>query len=651
MMSNGDPLDLYKLFMVVKEKGGYDAVCKNKLWDLVGEEYGLGVKVGSSVELAYSKHLSSLEACLKNVADGKLPECGLVDDRVKFHKHLMEAQAESLLDDSGEKEVGDGLERRACCCPDGRKLGGSNRVKGVKPESNVAELERVYEYLDGTKSCVSDSVKGKKSDYNGDEFDNVCDFLDGRELCGTNRVKGMSPESNGDKKVQSEGLVDLDMLDHGTDEHIIRNLCSLNTERDILEEFDGGKILTVDASDAESNMPRLSDGSKSCDNDDDDDSDDVLILDPSGVDKEIFGRKRKRESKSEMLSWITSIAKNPCDPAVGSIPEKSKWKSYSSQEIWKQALLFREAVFLKKDFETISEQLSWQGQKMHPSMYDDRVGAIYNLRQRLKCDKRVLFGKATSEGVSSASSGGTHGYLERTPSSRAEDCAEKQLPDSCTARSSLDICARVPIPLGPNHQAEVPEWTDITYEVDSKWLGTQIWPLKTVNSKHHLFERDPIGEGRQDSCSCRVQGSVECVRFHIAKKRAKVKLELGEAFHQWNLHKVGEEIGGSWTEKEEKKFKDVVKSNPASLEKCFWDHLFKTFPKKSREDLVSYYFNVFLLQRRAYQNRHTPDNIDSDDDESECTPLRKVFGHHPPKARSFTLLSPKKATFKRENNK
>ena len=41
MMSNGDPLDLYKLFMVVKEKGGYDAVCKNKLWDLVGEEYGL----------------------------------------------------------------------------------------------------------------------------------------------------------------------------------------------------------------------------------------------------------------------------------------------------------------------------------------------------------------------------------------------------------------------------------------------------------------------------------------------------------------------------------------------------------------------------------------------------------------------------------
>ncbi|KAK7394744.1 hypothetical protein VNO78_15281 [Psophocarpus tetragonolobus] len=554
MMSNGEPLDLYKLFMVVKEKGGYDAVCKNRLWDLVGEEYGLGVKVGSSVELVYSKNLCALETCLKNVADGKFTECGLVDDRVKFRKHLMEKQAELF-----------------CDCQDGRKLCGSNRVKGMKPESTRAELK-------------------------------------------------------------SEGLVDLDMLDHRTDEPIIGNLCSLNTGRDMVEEFDRGKILTVDASNAESNKPRLSGGSKSCDNDSND---------YSG-----FGRKRKRESKSEMLSWIASIAKNPCDPAFGSIPDKSKWKSYSSQEVWKQVLLFREAIFLKKDFETISEQLSWQGQKMHPSMYDDHVGSVYNLRQRLKCDKRMLFGNATTDGVSSASSGGTPGGLERTPSSHAKDRAEKQVSDSCTARSSLDRCARVHIPLGPNHQAKVPQWTGMTYDSDSKWLGSQIWPpLKAVNS-NRLLEREPIGKGRQDSCGCQVQGSVECVRYHISQKRSKVKLELGEAFYQWNLHKVGEEVRVSWTEQEERKFEDVVKSNPASLDKCFWDHLFKTFPKKSREDLVSYYFNVFLLQRRAYQNRHTPDNIDSDDDESEFTPLRKVFGHQTQKSCSFSLLSPKKAIHK-----
>ncbi|KAK7394745.1 hypothetical protein VNO78_15282 [Psophocarpus tetragonolobus] len=645
MMSNGEPLDLYRLFMVVKEKGGYDAVCKNRLWDLVGEEYGLGVKVGSSVELVYSKNLSALDTCLKNVADGKFTECGLVDDRVKFCKHMMEKQAELVLGGYGKEEAEDDLDRRVSDCPDGRKLCGSNRVKGVKPESNRAELERVYDHPDGSKSCASDSGKDKISDSNGDEYDNVCDCLDRRKLCGTNMVKDVNPESNEAKKVQTERLVDLDMMDHRMDEPILGNLSILNTERGMPEEFDGGKILAVDASDAESNMPRLSDGSKSCNNDDDD-NDEVLILDSSAVDKERFGHKRKRESKSEMLSWITSIARNPCDPAVGSIPEKFKWKSYSSQEIWKQALLFREAVFLKKDFETTSEQLSWQAQKVHPSMYDDHVGSVYNLRQRLKCDKRVLLGNATTDGVSSASSGGTPGGLERTPSSHAKDRAEKQLSDSCTARSSLDRYARVHIPLGPNHQAKVPQWTGMTYDSDSKWLGSQIWPpLKAVNS-NRLLEREPIGKGRQDSCGCQVQGSVECVRFHIALKRSKVKLELGEAFYQWNLHKVGEEVRVSWTEQEEKKFEDVVKSNPASLDKCFWDHLFKTFPKKSREDLVSYYFNVFLLQRRAYQNRHTPDCIDSDDDESEFTPLRKVFGHQTQKSCSFSLLSPKKAIHK-----
>nr|KYP64228.1 hypothetical protein KK1_018819 [Cajanus cajan] len=523
-MTNGEPLDLYKLFMVVKEKGGYDAVCKNRLWDLVGEEYGLGGKVGSSVELVYSKHLGALETCFKNVAD--------------------------------EEERGDEFERRVCECPDGRKLCGTNRVKGVKPESNVAN------------------------------------------------------------EVQSEGYVDLDMLDNGANEPIPENFCSLNTERDILNVPGVGKILTVDASDAESDMPMLSDGSKSCDNDDDNNSGEVLILDPSSVDRKSFGRKRKRETKSEMLSWITSIAKNPCDPAVGSMPEKSKWKSYSSREMWKQALLFRESVFLKKDFQTTTEKLSWQGQKMHPSMYEDRVGGVYSLRQRLKCDKRLLSGNSKSDGVSSSI--GTHG----------------------------DKCARVRVPVGPKHQAEVPKWTDMTYESDSKWLGTQIWPLEEVNSKLLVAERDPIGKGRQDSCGCQVQGSVECVRFHIVKQKSKVKLELGDAFFRWDFHKAGEEVRGSWTEQEEKKFKDVVKSNPASLDKCFWDHLFKTFPTKSREDLVSYYFNVFLLQRRAYQNRYTPDNIDSDDDESEFTPLRKIFGHQSQKSRSFTLLSPKKATDK-----
>lgn len=582
MLGSEQSLDLYKLFMVVKDKGGYDVVCKNELWDLVGEEYGLGVKVGSSVKLVYSKYLSGLEMPLKNVVDGEFPKCDLVGDRVKFGERLTELQAELVLDDYGEGDVGDEVKSVYGCR---KKLCDTNRVKVVNPELNAAELEKVYEYIDGRKPCS------------------------------TNKMKDTNLVSNMAKKVESDGLVDVLMQDCKMNETSLRKLVNQNAAMEIMD----------DVSDVANSMPGLSDGSKSCANDDANDSgDDVLMLDPSSVNRESFGRKRKRDdSMSEMQSWVTRTAKNPCDPVLGSMPEKSKWKSYGNHEIWKKVLLFRQAAFLKKDFGSDCEKLSWLAQRMHPSMYDDNLGVNYNLRQRIKRDNGVLVGKSAS-------------ILQRTPDSEAKE----KLLDSCVPESILDAPPTVNIPLGPNHQAEVPEWTGTTHKSDSKWLGTQIWPLQIVKSK--LLEGDPVGKGRQDSCRCQVQGSVECVRFHIAEKSAKLKLEIGVAFYQWNLDKAGEEVRRCWTPQEEKKFKDVVKSNPASLDRCFWDDIFTTFPKKSRESLVSYYFNVFLLQRRGYQNRHTPDNIDSDDEESEFTPLKGAFGHQTDKSNSFTLLSPKK---------
>ena len=145
MMSNGESWDLFKLFTMVKEKGGYDAVCKNRLWDLVGEECGLGVNVGSSVELVCTKHFSALEECLKNVADGKLPECGSVDG-VEFCKRLMEAQAESLSNDYGEEETGDESDK-ACDSLEGRKLCGTNMVKGLSSISNGADKDKTNGHI------------------------------------------------------------------------------------------------------------------------------------------------------------------------------------------------------------------------------------------------------------------------------------------------------------------------------------------------------------------------------------------------------------------------------------------------------------------------------------------------------------------------
>ncbi|TKY63936.1 AT-rich interactive domain-containing protein 1 [Spatholobus suberectus] len=649
MLGDGQHVDLYKLFLVVRGKGGYDAVCNGKLWDSVGVESGLGVSVGSSVKLVYSKYLSALDAWMKKVAESKVsPECGLVDDRDKFGRRLMELQAEveGLLSGCAEdgvvgEEVKGGLDDDGDKL-DGRKLSDANGVKGFGLEGNGDEG-------DGNGGCRGSEMPD--CEVNESVIGNV----------------GEGNEGNGDEGDGNRGCRDLEVPDCGVNESVLGNSGEGNDAMEVEEEFDGGKMSeeqAVDVSEGANNSGAglLSGGEKCEDNDDkgmvldpfggggDSDSSGrkrkrESVLDSSDGDSDSSGRKRRGESMLDMLTWVTGVAKNPCDPEVGSIPEKSKWKSFSNQEVWKQVLLFRETTFLKRGFEPSSEQRSWQKQKMHPCLYDDHLGTNYNLRERLKRDKKLLFGKPTAVRSSSDSSVGTE---DGTPSPHTEDRTEKRLLDSSDANSGLDRCATVRIPLGANHQAEILEWTGVTSESDSKWLGTRIWPSATVNTRL-LIERDPIGKGRQDSCGCSVPGSVECVRFHIAEKRAKVKLELGAAFYDWNFDKVGEDVRHLWTEEEQKKFEDVVRSNPPSPETYFWDHIFRAFPKKSRSDLVSYYFNVFILQRRGYQNRHTPDNIDSDDDDEESGPLRNVFGHHAQNSgqqtqnsRGSILLTPKK---------
>lgn len=289
---------------------------------------------------------------------------------------------------------------------------------------------------------------------------------------------------------------------------------------------------------------------------------------------------------------------------------------------------------------------------MHPCMYDDQHGSNYNLRERFKCRKKLLSDKTMSQGrACSESSSASQSELDKNPCTEGmEDGLDKYLPgtsDLSTADSAIDKYASalekyVPkrIPYGPRFEANVPEWTGVASEIDSKWLGTRVWPLEKVEHRY-LIERDPIGKGRQDSCGCEVPGSIECVRFHIAEKRLRVKLELGSAFYQWKFDRMGEEVKISWAEEEEKKFEAILRSTPPPLQKCFWDQIFKIFPTKSRADLVSYYFNVYLLQRRGYQNRVTPNNIDSDDEE-ESGLVTNGNGHEADKSPNSILYSPKK---------
>jgi len=184
------------------------------------------------------------------------------------------------------------------------------------------------------------------------------------------------------------------------------------------------------------------------------------------------------------------------------------------------------------------------------------------------------------------------------------------------------------IPVGPDYQAEVPQWTgEVSVNYDDpetlKWLGTKVWPPVNENSKA-LVCRVPIGKGREVVCGCNHPGSVECVRFHVAEQRFKLKRELGVAFYAWGFDRMGEEIALSWTDEEEASFKAVAQHNAQSSGRNFWNRL----QLKGRKELVSYYFNCFLLRRRCYQNRITPKNIDSDDEEEiEFRFLGNRLGH------------------------
>lgn len=122
-----------------------------------------------------------------------------------------------------------------------------------------------------------------------------------------------------------------------------------------------------------------------------------------------------------------------------------------------------------------------------------------------------------------------------------------------------------------------------------------------------------------------------------------MKLELGTAFYLWKFDRMGEEVALSWNKEDEAKFQDIVKNNQLSMGgKSFWDELFKVFSRKGREALVSYYFNAFLLRRRADQNRTRTSKFDSDDDESEYGPAANRFGHTTGLSPSSIFRSPKK---------
>lgn len=167
------------------------------------------------------------------------------------------------------------------------------------------------------------------------------------------------------------------------------------------------------------------------------------------------------------------------------------------------------------------------------------------------------------------------------------------------------------VPLGSNHQADIPECespVQANDDLERKLMGKCIIPMPDT-------DLCGAGQGRKE-CLCPDKDTVRCVRRHIMEARESLIEAIGyERFTELGLCEMGDEVISLWSEDEEDLFHKVVYSNPVSLGRDFWKQLKATFPSRTMKELVSYYFNVFILRRRATQNRLQTLDVDSDDDE------------------------------------
>ncbi|KAI0498420.1 hypothetical protein KFK09_021662 [Dendrobium nobile] len=286
--------------------------------------------------------------------------------------------------------------------------------------------------------------------------------------------------------------------------------------------------------------------------------------------------KRRSDSLWNVLLMLKNVAADPCD------------KAGLNQELKDQILRVRKVLFLR------AEEISISDMEEFP----------YRSRKR-----KARF-------CSSETSRGAEGEMLQQPTRRSQrTLGLLKIGDSHLPRTR--------IPVGSSFQADVPHWTespsykhdsdDYVEADDSRWLGTPVWPAKACNVK--IIE-EKIGKGRADFCYCAHPGSVECIKIHVNSARLQLKSNLGSVFRYWGFYEMGEEdVSKSWTSEEQTIFDNLVRLNPLSEGKSFLEPASKYFTSKSKKDIVSYYYNVYVLRRMSNRTRVLSGSIDSEDDE------------------------------------
>lgn len=508
LLGSGESVDLFKLFCLVRDRGGFSSVSREKLWGLVAEKFGFDYRISASLKLIYFKYLDELDRWLNRITRDRILANGSYD------------------------------------------CGGNLGLLSLELEKRFRDF----------------STHGKERVNRNENigYDELCEHIDVA-------LKQTLHPPNG----ENGGTLHYSVVD---------------------------------------------DDDKLCDNEEF-----YSKANQRAVNKDNTSRKRKRDDFAGMLRWMIKAAKNPCHPSIGMIPGCSKWKEKEGKDFWSVSLMVRETRLRRRCVDSNDEQspAHQKKQKMHPSLYEDDTVPSHRSAGGLRSSERLLSVVKASCPCCKPPSDHRNKVVSpcRPP---PENCLKEQEHEKLDSlgtertvgQSNDDLPIQKQVLVGLQFQAEVPVWTGFVSRSDPKWLGTQIW-----SPENSCSEMEFVGQGRSDSCSCRFPGSVECYRFHIAEQRMKLRQELGLVFYHWKFDRMGEEVSLSWSVEEEKRFKQVVRLNKPLLGKSF-------FSRKTWTDLVSYYYNVFLINRRSYQNRVTPKEIDSDDDEAEFGSVSEAFGYN-----------------------
>lgn len=652
------PVDLFKLFWVVRKIGGHYTVSKNNLWGFVSKQCGLGFGVIPFIKLVYFKYLNELNQWLYVFTKGASQDAlSRIDKKLDILSWKLENRLRGLSWDKQEqkeKEKDSELVKYTTLdiSNSGSRLSLNGEING--------RVENVVDFVLGEdgKLCAGNKhfclavgtidesivygLHGHVDRGNGDDYGASTKREIGKVLNKAIRVYksqtdmecGKYRDEDGDGTITSakkaiEKII-CKVLNNG--ETVANEGHPMDINVDACMQADDVAMTSFDKTHV---FVNITDEEKLCIQAGDDtitpSNDTCNVLEP---------RKRKRESLSfpRMLSWLTNVAKHSDTSSVGSIPECSKWSSYGVEEFWFQVLLVREALLIRRSTNTdAGENILKDQQKkprMHPSMYEDDVLEFRSPEERRYSRRITSLTKPKScPCCSSLAHRSQNGVRKGEEVGKNLKAAAKlvttDLVEPCTSlddQKSVDMSEVRQVSVGPLCQAEVPEWTGLVSESDVKWLGTTVWQPDNVE-RNSIVQSLCIGKGRQNTCNCPFAGSVECVRFHIAETRLKLKQGLGSLFYDWGFNRMGEEVSLSWTEEQEKIFKDMVRSCAAFPNK-FWNNASRLLSSKTRQKLVSYYFNVYVIQRRSYQNRVTPKDIDSDDDEKECGMIGGSFGHN-----------------------